>query len=1842
VLVRSSLFATAVAVLSGITLYQPPATIRRPLSPRALVCPDPPDPSDFSVSVIPDGGTASWPQNTNTHKAVFTIQNTGNCNDTYTFTASSNGPITVVSLSMSSALIGRGLIKPDTVTYNVGSAGSGTLTLTASSGMAGDQGYYTVTVTPPPYQVAVTPDGNTTPNRLTNTAYAESFTVQNTGANQDTFALSCVGSSNITCGLISPAGPLSLAGLTGQQVVTVNYTTGTAGTGLLKLRAASTHSNDSGNYNVPILARAAAVRAELAERQQFWHTRTSQRFFVKNLQPQTATYNLSTVCSGTAATCSVAPTSLTLAFGESGIASVSDTALTPGAGVVMLRAIDASVSSLRDSGSLALTVDSAPKPVVSLVTTNPGTTVERDLCLKIAAGQNAAFECGDLRVIHALPTIRTLNKARVPTLLYNSAYAQPYLIFTAQVTVNTVPDSVEAILKVGGVEMTRARWAGSDWVAGGTRQIALGYAPPDTAPTGVYDYTFDVATIQPSGYYLTSTAGKFILVNRTKSAFGSGWWLAGLERLMLLPDSNKLWISGDGSARLYTAAGSNIWVASHLDRPDTLTRTGSRYSRKLPGRLIVGFNGVGLHDSTVNRLSHRTGFGYDTVSGIVRLRTISLPSQGGGQTYTLSYDGNNKLATVFAPGGRTATISVSAERVDSIRDADNRATKFSYDSPSSKRISGRTDRRGTVTNYRYDAAGKLWRVIVSSLNADSIRAGFRTRETVGLATATPKTAADTANVYTSFFGARQFARGVDSIGQETKFWLDRYGAPRRIVNALGHQTIVRREEGQYSALATELQVPNGFLTRARYDARGNVAASIAIAPFGPPPGRQPPQDAITRYHWYQKFDFVDSIVTPTGVITSLAYDTLNGNRLWQQLGPDPVRRVQFRYGNTLGLLSSTVLPNTPHDSIAYDGMGNVSLTLTPRLFDTKFLKDGFGRDTMVKVRLDTLIGTPTYQVTVTRYDTLDRDTLQISASPAWGGAAAETLYVRKRYNNAGQLDSLSRWSRPAVTSVRTITTRWKYDTAGRVIAEIAPDQRPDSMFYDAAGNDTLSLTRRRDTLRMSYDALNRLSRRVVPGYSYPTRSSAIVNDITGFMGTHLPHSYDAYVIPPDTQTFTYDSLGNISSARNGDARVKRTYYANGSLFTDTSWIRTVQGWDSTKHVYGLQHTYDLDGRQRVLDIPHQLGMYAQSWVFNNYDSQTGLLSSIGDLSDANYYFTYTPRGENASIQFPGPYLERFGYDADGRVAADTILNQMRTPNDTVRSNRFWYDAANRLLKRVDNPGMHDTLNLSYSGLGHVVATNLAQHAGLMQSCTFTTHTVNEVFSYDALGNRSHAQTAEGFDAGSSCGNSSNERFSAYDSTGRLMQDEIGGQFTTFWYDSAGNQTFSQSLVGPKVERASYYAADGRVRAIDYRTSYGQFAAWTRTFDEYRYDALGRRIWVRSHKTCNVGTFDPPFGGECSTSLLRRTVWDGDAILAELQMPGGDSTGDSQYWENDTAAVIRPWFQNNGDQDPSRYFGRVVYAHAGGIDHPVSITRYQYVHALDDNWQRLAQPRTIPRATIMPFWNTLGDAPLGAFTNGELEFCLTPITDCEAVLWPFKWAAYDRQRGPVSHNWEGSLLEGGRDKSGLDFRRNRLYEPQTGRFTQEDPIGLSGGLNLYGFASGDPVNFADPFGLCPPCLGLVDPALIFSHTAVVGVGVGRDVHIGYLDGSREIRSGGTRSWRNNNPGNMRNSTFSQGQGSIGTAGGFAIFRTSDAGHNALSNLLETDTYQSLTVGGAIARFAPSSENDTPAYQRAVTRATGTSPDTPMNGLNGDELKKVAGAIKTQEGWRAGTVRIERPQ
>lgn len=131
--------------------------------------------------------------------------------------------------------------------------------------------------------------------------------------------------------------------------------------------------------------------------------------------------------------------------------------------------------------------------------------------------------------------------------------------------------------------------------------------------------------------------------------------------------------------------------------------------------------------------------------------------------------------------------------------------------------------------------------------------------------------------------------------------------------------------------------------------------------------------------------------------------------------------------------------------------------------------------------------------------------------------------------------------------------------------------------------------------------------------------------------------------------------------------------------------------------------------------------------------------------------------------------------------------------------------------------------------------------------------------------------------------------------------------------------------------------------------------------------------------------------------------------------------------------------------------------------------------------------------------------------------------------------------------------------------------------------------------------------------------------------GNGVDIRYANGSLETRNGGTRSWRNNNPGNLRSS-----QTQIGRAGGFAVFGSEAAGQSAKITLLTSQSYQNLTVGGAIARWAPPTENDTAAYQRYVQSQSGVSSDTPMNSLNQNQLVSISNAMRNYEGWKPGNV------
>ncbi len=73
---------------------------------------------------------------------------------------------------------------------------------------------------------------------------------------------------------------------------------------------------------------------------------------------------------------------------------------------------------------------------------------------------------------------------------------------------------------------------------------------------------------------------------------------------------------------------------------------------------------------------------------------------------------------------------------------------------------------------------------------------------------------------------------------------------------------------------------------------------------------------------------------------------------------------------------------------------------------------------------------------------------------------------------------------------------------------------------------------------------------------------------------------------------------------------------------------------------------------------------------------------------------------------------------------------------------------------------------------------------------------------------------------------------------------------------------------------------------------------------------------------------------------------------------------------------------------------------------------------------------------------------------------------------------DAEYGPAESATGNRQLFTGREweaELGLYNYRARFYAPGVGRFVSPDPIGVSGGLNLYAYCGNNPVNLVDPFG-----------------------------------------------------------------------------------------------------------------------------------------------------------------------
>ncbi|HEX7049859.1 MAG TPA: RHS repeat-associated core domain-containing protein [Longimicrobiales bacterium] len=276
---------------------------------------------------------------------------------------------------------------------------------------------------------------------------------------------------------------------------------------------------------------------------------------------------------------------------------------------------------------------------------------------------------------------------------------------------------------------------------------------------------------------------------------------------------------------------------------------------------------------------------------------------------------------------------------------------------------------------------------------------------------------------------------------------------------------------------------------------------------------------------------------------------------------------------------------------------------------------------------------------------------------------------------------------------------------------------------------------------------------------------------------------------------------------------------------------------------------------------------------------------------------------------------------------------------------------------------------------------------------------------------------------------------SYDVQGRLLERLFGGLESGVnvfrAYDGAGRVSYATELphvqnegeVQRRVSRHDYSAEGKLVRLERYARERLQGTVGNDDLiQEIRYDALGRRILVRTQHA--------PFGAVEGHDAITRMVWDGSQLLGELRAPGGEE-------DNLEAAY------GSGAQ-----YGRVAYVHGGALaalDAPLGVYRKDFSSS--------------GPTLIVPFANWRGQYERGSFLFGDPE-CTGSNTDCITVDWPApELRTYlDGAPGGGPGDWVGSLIQDQRDASGLLYRRNRYYDPATGQFTQEDPIGIAGGLS----------------------------------------------------------------------------------------------------------------------------------------------------------------------------------------
>jgi RHS repeat-associated protein len=644
------------------------------------------------------------------------------------------------------------------------------------------------------------------------------------------------------------------------------------------------------------------------------------------------------------------------------------------------------------------------------------------------------------------------------------------------------------------------------------------------------------------------------------------------------------------------------------------------------------------------------------------------------------------------------------------------------------------------------------------------------------------------------------------------------------------------------------------------------------------------------------------------------------------------------------------------------------------------------------------------------------------------GGVQTTNYI----GTNGRVDSTKVGALPA--------TKYLYDTRGRVTRVTDPQGRITLISYYASGRQntqTVSVAGRATTVQ--YDAVGRPDRVTDPVSNVTLTAYDVLNRVTSITDP-LNH------VTTLTYAWNKVDLHTVTDAK-------------GQVYKDH---HNALGWLTSRvdpRNQTIQYRYDSHGNRTTA-----INRRGQT-ITLGYDALDRLTTRTADGQTTSWaYDNATVGAVNRWMRVSNPVSrDSIMYDMAGRVRGQHTLRGStwyrlgatylkEGPRQTLTMTAPWartisysHDNALRLTAIVDQAGR--TTNFTRNSVGLPTSVSLPTAATkLTETRSYT--------STHALGSSSFNIAAVNSLAGFKYGYDNIDRM-----TRRSTRYSQGDSIRDFEYDKASQLTRhvdkrtieTQEEVCPTLQPTDCYWVTVTDTVTLGTTAYTYDAARNRT-DKGAVLQTGNRLV----------SFD-------GWSL----VYDQDGNITQKSKSG---VGSYQYEWNSLGQLTK--VTANGQVVTYQYDGLGRWARRGSIDY---IYDNQHLF-MEVNGSTLLREYAYREGVDQPLMvrNFEGEAGGVYYYVAENPGHATGLVNTSnQVVNKYRYDPW----GAEQHCTEAKpnpLRFAGRhyDATGQIYQmRARWYDPHTGRFLSEDPIGLAGGINPYAYAGNSPTNARDPSGLC---------------------------------------------------------------------------------------------------------------------------------------------------------------------